>query len=188
MKTHTDGVLRLPASVIAIGVFDGVHQGHQAVIQQAVDRSRELQVPSVVYTFDPPPRAFFQGARILTPLPVKLERLAALQVDHAIVAPFDESYARCGAGPFIERLAKLNPLEVRVGEDFRFGRNREGDINLLNQHFQVKITHPVCCAEGQRISSTRIRQLIAQGEIERSFSLLGWSEQHFGYDERGLER
>ncbi len=181
MKTHEDGELYLLASVIAIGVFDGVHQGHQAVLQQAVDRSRKLKVPSVVFTFDPPPRTFFQGAQILTPLPTKLTRLAALNLDHAIVARFDDVYARCGATQFIENLTKLNPLEVMVGEDFRFGKNREGDLDLLRQHFHVRVTQPVCCSQGERISSTRIRQLIAQGEFERSHSLLGWSEHRFEF-------
>lgn len=61
IETHTEGSLKLSGSVVAIGAFDGVHQGHQAVIRKAVERSKVLGVPSVVYTFDPPPRLYFQG-------------------------------------------------------------------------------------------------------------------------------
>ncbi|RXT13475.1 FAD synthetase [Ammoniphilus sp. CFH 90114] len=174
MKTHAEGSLFLTASIVAIGAFDGVHQGHQAVIREAVNRSRELKVPSVVFTFDPPPRNYFQGVQMLTPIDEKLQRLAELGVEHAIVAKFNTSYAKRSSSRFIQGLARLNPLEIMVGEDFRFGRNREGDVSLLSQFFQVQVTEPVCCSGGKRISSTRIRELIAQGDLQQSHSLLGW--------------
>ncbi|MGG0240272.1 FAD synthetase [Bacillus rhizoplanae] len=174
METHINEILRLPGSVIAIGAFDGVHQGHQAVIREAVKKARILGVPSVVYTFDPPPRHCFQGARILTPVPKKLVRLEQLGIDHVIIARFDELYASRHPLDFIKNLMNLNPLEIMVGEDFRFGKNREGDINLLARHFCVQIAQPVCCSDGILISSTRIRQLISKGDIKQSYSLLGW--------------
>lgn len=174
MEKHVDETLTLPGSVIAFGAFDGVHQGHQAVIKEAVIKARILGVPSLVYTFDPPPRHCFQGARILTPVPQKLVRLEQLGIDHVVMARFDELYASRHPLDFVNKLMNLNPLEITVGEDFRFGNNRKGDIKLLAQYFRVQITQSVCCSDGMLISSTRIRQLISQGEMQQSYSLLGW--------------
>ncbi|WP_442599761.1 FAD synthetase [Neobacillus sp. D3-1R] len=174
METHYNTSLTLPSSIVAIGAFDGVHRGHQTVIKQAVQRSKQLKVPSLIYTFDPPPRVYFQGVRVLTPLFEKLARLESLGVDHVFVTSFDQTYAKRSAYEFIESLSKLNPLEINVGEDFRFGFNREGDLNLLKQYFKVKVSKPVCCPNGKTISSTRIRQLISQGDRHLSNLLLGW--------------
>ncbi|MGO4498873.1 FAD synthetase [Paenibacillus sp. 2RAB27] len=178
MQSHADGILTLPGSVIAIGAFDGVHQGHQAVIQQVLLRSEILGAPSVVYTFDLPPRTFFSGARMLTTMEEKLDRIARLGIEHTVVAQFDEQYASRSSSDFIENLSKLNPLEIIVGQDFRFGKNREGDITLLERYFKVRMMQPICCSEGKHISSTRIRQLISDGEIQQSFNLLGWLHAH----------
>ena len=175
MDTHVNETLTLPGSVIAIGAFDGVHKGHQAVISEAVKKARILGVPSLVYTFDPPPRHCFQGARILTPVPEKLVRLEKLGIDHVVIVRFDELYASRPPLDFIKNLMNLNPLEIMVGKDFRFGKNREGDINRLAQYFCVRITQPVCCSDGILISSTRIRQLISKGDFKQSYSLLGWA-------------
>ncbi|WP_423410537.1 FAD synthetase [Heyndrickxia sp. MSNUG] len=175
MKAHVYTTLELPQSIVAIGAFDGVHRGHQAVIRQAVQRGRKLMVPSVVYTFDPPPRVFFQGVRMLTTVEEKLFKMEKLGAHHSVVARFDEMYARRSAYEFIETLAKLNPLEVMVGGDFRFGKDRLGDIALLEKYFQVRVTKPVCCSKGSPISSTRIRQLLSEGEVHLSNTLLGWT-------------
>lgn len=174
MESHLYTSLTLPCSVIAIGAFDGVHRGHQAVIRQAVQRGKQLNAPSLVYTFDPPPRVYFQGARLLTSIHEKVTKLEKLGVDHVMFARFDQIYAQSSAYEFIKTLSRLNPLEVIVGEDFRFGKNREGDITLLNKHFHVRQIEPVCCSSGNPISSTRIRQLLSIGETQISNSLLGW--------------
>jgi len=173
MQTLKDGVLKLAGSVIAIGAFDGVHRGHQAVIKQAVEKSRDNQVPSVVYTFDPPPRNYFKGVQILTPIQEKVCRISKLGVDYIIVASFDEWYATRPPEDFICELFKLNPVEVTVGADFHFGKNREGDVNFLEKYFHINITPPVYCKGGELISSTRIRQLISEGDLKQSYSLLG---------------
>jgi riboflavin kinase / FMN adenylyltransferase len=174
MKAHIYTSLDLPRSIVAIGAFDGVHRGHQAVIMQSVQRGKKLNVPSVVYTFDPPPRVFFQGARMLTTVEEKLLKIEKLGADHAIVGMFDEVYAKRSAYEFIDSLARLNPVEIMVGGDFRFGRDRLGDIVLLERYFQVRVTKLVCCSKGNPISSTRIRQLISEGEVNLSNALLGW--------------
>jgi len=160
-------------SVIAIGAFDGVHQGHQTVIGEAVERSKVLGVPSLVYTFDPPPRFYFQGVRILTPVEEKVALLKQLKVDHVVVAQFDKFYISRHPMDFINDLKDFCPLEISVGSDFRFGKNREGDINLLKKHFNLRVIKPVCCTSGKVISSTRIRELISKGHIQESLALLG---------------
>lgn len=174
MKTHVYTTLELPQSIVAIGAFDGVHRGHQAVIRQAVQRGRKLKVPSVVYTFDPPPRVFFQGVRLLTTVEEKISKIEKLGAKHTVVASFDEVYAKQSANEFIETLIKLNPVEILVGGNFRFGKNRQGDVELLERYFKVRVTKPVCCPKGSPISSTRIRQLISDGEVALSNALLGW--------------
>lgn len=165
--------MKLSGSVIAIGAFDGVHQGHQSVIREAVERSEILGVPSLVYTFDPPPRFYFQGVRILTPVEEKLNLMGQLGVDHVVVAPFDEFYVSRPPIDFIKDLMNFNPLEIIVGNNFRFGKDRVGDIHLLANYFNVRVIEPVCCTGGKVISSTRIRELISQGNIQESMALLG---------------
>ena len=95
---------------MAIGGFDGVHKGHQKLIDSARRHAEKLQLPFVVYTFDPPPRVFFQEVRLLTPLPEKLNRLRRLGVQHVVIAPFDTLYASRKAEEFHDELQKLNPL------------------------------------------------------------------------------
>jgi FAD synthase len=121
MRIHGEGTLRLDASVVAIGAFDGVHRGHQSVILQAVEAGRALAVPAFVYTFDPPPKAVFGSARVLTPIRDKLDRLARLGPDHAVVAHFDRAYASRPPADFIEELRALNPAELWVGADSASG-------------------------------------------------------------------
>ncbi len=174
MEAHIYSSLELPRSIVAIGAFDGVHRGHQTVIRQAVQRGRKLKIPSVVFTFDPPPRVFFQGARILTTVDEKLAKIAKLGAKHTVVHRFDEVYASRSAYEFIDCLAKLNPAEIMIGGDFRFGKDRLGDVSLLEKYFKVSVTKPVCCSQGSVISSSRIRQLISEGETHLSNALLGW--------------
>ena len=131
MRAYRSGELCLPASIVVIGAFDGVHLGHQTVIGRAVCAAWCLAVPSVVYTFDPPPKAFFSGAKVLTDIVEKLRRLSLLAPDYATVASFDRDYAAHPAEDFITELVLLNPIEVWVGADFRFGAGRQGDIEML---------------------------------------------------------
>lgn len=172
MKIHESEVLNLDGSVIAIGAFDGVHKGHQTVIKQMVERSNLYDVPSVVYTFNQPPRAYFQGAQILSNKQEKMNKLNKLEVDHTVIATFNTEYLSRSAESFIEEIAQMNPRQIIVGEDFRFGYKRAGDIELLRQHFQVGTISPVCCLNGERISSTRIRELIIEGKMDEAIPLL----------------
>jgi riboflavin kinase/FMN adenylyltransferase len=168
-------MLSLLGSVLTIGTFDGVHRGHQALIRRAVHRAARAGMPSVAYTFDPPPKAFFQDAPTLTPLPEKVRRLEALGLDHVIVARFDAGYAARDAEDFLDEIADLGPVEVWVGPDFRFGRGGAEDTRTLGARFATRSLEPVRCEGGRTISSTRVRGLLAQGEVGEAERLLGWS-------------
>jgi len=175
MEMYPDQTLQLPGSVVTIGAFDGVHRGHQALIGRAVNRAGELGVPAVVYTFDPPPRAYFQGAPVLTPLARKLRRLEALGPEFVVVAGFDAGYAARSAEDFLDELAALSPSEVWVGPDFRFGRCGAGDVDALATRFRTRVFEPVQCSRGEVISSSRVRRLMALGATGEARALLGWS-------------
>lgn len=160
---HPEGHLTLARSVVTIGAFDGVHRGHQALIRTAVARAQALAVPSVVWTFDPPPKVFFAGAEQLSTLEDKLARIGMLCPDYVVVASFTDAYRRRSADAFLEALAQVNPLELHVGADFRFGAGQSGDTTVLAQRFNVRIFDPVRCGAHQVVSSSRIRDLRAQG-------------------------
>ncbi|KMJ60518.1 FAD synthetase [Bacillus sp. LL01] len=164
----------MPKSIVTIGAFDGVHRGHQALMREIVQRGRLLNIPTVVYTFDPPPRAYFQNAHMLSSIHEKVRRLQALGLDHCIVAKFNEKYLKQTACQFMDELQQLNPVEIVVGKDFRFGKDRSGDVTLLKECFKVRIIEPIICSNGKVISSTRIRELVSRGENRQAFSLLGW--------------
>jgi riboflavin kinase/FMN adenylyltransferase len=172
---HPAETLSLPGSVITAGAFDEVHRGHQALIRKVVERAAELGAPSVAYTFDPPPRAYFQDAPVLTPLPEKVHRLESLGLDHAVVAVFDDAYAARSAQDFLEELADLNPVEVWAGPDFRFGHVEEGDVDTLGARFTTRVIEPLRCWEGKVISSSRARALLAQDDVDKARHLLGWN-------------
>lgn len=167
---HGD-VPRLDASAVSLGAFDGVHCGHQALISGTVARARTLGVPSVICTFDPPPKVFFGRARQLCPLAEKLARISALCPDHVVVFSFDERLRCMSPEAFMARLARMAPQEIRVGNDFRFGARQTGDVELLAQAFNVVIQPPVCCPEGDVVSSSRIRRLLEDG-LESAADLL----------------
>lgn len=174
MQVHKSKTLKLPECVLTVGALDGLHIGHQTLLKHARKQADKLGVPLVVYTFDPPPKVFFQHVQLLTPLPEKLAMLEVLGVDHVVIARFNAEYISQGVDRFLQELKDLNPLEICEGHDFRFGRGREGDINTLRKYYNVFILEPVVCNEGKSISSTRIRALFQIGEFEEANLLLGW--------------
>ncbi|ARC35215.1 FAD synthetase (plasmid) [Paracoccus yeei] len=171
-RVVTDRQIALPASVAAIGAFDGVHRGHQHLIRAAIRDARARGVPSVVWTFDPPPKVFFGRARQLVALDQKLARIGLLGPDWIVVAPFHAAYARRSAEAFLADLGRIAPRRIHVGADFRFGARQSGDVALLARHFDLALARLVCCAGGQTISSSRIRLLTAEGRAEEAASLL----------------
>lgn len=175
MQIHPCQSLCLSSSIVTIGALDGVHLGHQALIGQAKRRANIIGLPLVVYTFDPPPKVYFKGKQQLTTIDEKLHRLAQLGVDHVVVAPFNEQYLNRTASSFIAELSHLKPMEIWTGPDFQFGKNKQGNIQILQKQFEVQVIYPVRCDLGEVISSSRIRSLIEQKRYLEASRLLGWS-------------
>lgn len=168
--------------VVTIGNFDGVHLGHRAILDTVVERAHAHGGQAVVYTFDPHPRKVLQagrGPKLLTTLEQKLELLAAAGVEAVIVEPFSLDFARTSADTFIrENLhQRVRPVEVYVGYDFHFGRDREGSMRLLTETgpmlgFAVTIIPEVTIDAGD-VNSTRIRELLGAAELARANEMLG---------------
>ncbi|MEZ4279309.1 MAG: bifunctional riboflavin kinase/FAD synthetase [Myxococcota bacterium] len=169
-------------AVLTIGNFDGVHVGHQAILRMIVDRARALDGESVLYTFEPHPRRVLQSEkalRLLETFDQKMETLAAFGVDAVIAEPFDQGFARVSPEEFIQDYVhgRVRPVEVYVGYDFHFGRDREGSMRLLTERgphlgFSVTVV-PEVSVEGRDVNSTRIRQLLSEGQVEEAALLLG---------------
>jgi FAD synthase len=173
---HRERELTLAASVVTIGAFDGVHRGHQELIRQTIATARRHRLPAVVYTFDMPPKVYFGQAEALISLAERLRRIAALKPDHIIVARFDRDYAHRTAMDFIAELRNLNPLQILVGDDFRFGSCKSGNTALLQRHFNTYNPPPVRCSNGEIVSSSRIRTLRRSGFAAAAAALEGWKE------------
>jgi len=175
-RLHRDAPM-LEAAVVTIGAFDGVHLGHQALVRGAQESARKRGLPLVVWTFDPPPKVFFGRATLLCTAHEKVERIASLGVDHLVLSRFDAAFRARTAQSFMADLQAMNPAEVWVGDDFRFGAMQAGDVDLLSRHFTVRMLDPVNCEKGERISSSRIRNLWRAGQYELCRTLLGWTDQ-----------
>ncbi len=168
--------------VATIGNYDGVHLGHQAVLDQVRHLARPRGLPVTVVTFEPSPQEYFaaEGAPArLSRLPEKLGELAGAGVDRVLCLRFDRALAQLSATAFVERLLiqGLGVRELVVGDDFRFGRGREGDFALLRRMgeqagFGVHRTLTLS-VDGERVSSSRIRACLAAGDLRQARQLLG---------------
>ncbi|MEK7772019.1 MAG: bifunctional riboflavin kinase/FAD synthetase, partial [Pseudomonadota bacterium] len=167
---------------LTIGNFDGVHLGHQAMLSRLKDAAHRLGLPACVMTFEPHPREFFapdQAPTRLTSLREKLQLLAQSEVDCVHVCRFNYDFARISPEEFITRVLNQE-LSVRwllVGDDFRFGARRAGDLTMLQTFatengFAVEVM-PGVIIEDQRVSSTAIRQALAGGDLNSARKLLG---------------
>jgi riboflavin kinase/FMN adenylyltransferase len=164
---------------VAIGTFDGVHRGHLRVI----DAARKAGLQTTVVTFDPHPRAVLGGeVELLATLERRLELLEAAGVEDVLVLRFDDRLAALSAEEFAERILRgIGAETVAAGETFRFGRGREGDLELLERlGFDVRRVPLV-----ENVSSSRIRQLIHAGETRRAAGLLGRPPEVEGIVVRG---
>lgn len=168
--------------VITIGNFDGVHQGHQVIIRQLQRHAREAGLPAVVITFEPQPLEYFAPEAAparLTAFREKLELFARFAVDRVFCLRFTHALATLPAQRFVEDLlvSRLGVKRVIVGDDFRFGKGRAGDFDLLErlgrEHGFAAIPTETFYLDGKRVSSSRIRTHLAAGEFERAARLLG---------------
>ncbi len=178
-----ENIQRYPTGcVVAIGNFDGVHRGHQVIIENLIKESLRHKIPSVVVVFEPQPKEYFLGDKApsrLTNLREKIVQIKQFGVQNLVCLHFNKKIAELSPAQFIEEILvkKLGVRYLIVGDDFRFGRNREGDFVMLSQaglqhNFIVEVTPSV--AEGSvRISSTLIRDAIAHGEFVKAKNYLG---------------
>ena len=164
---------------VAVGTFDGVHRGHLRVI----DAARQAGLRTSVVTFDPHPRSVLGGGvELLATLERRLELLAAAGVEDVLVLPFDEALAAMAADEFAERMLRgIGAETVAAGETFRFGHGRGGDLDLLERlGFDVRRVPLV-----ENVSSSRVRELVRAGEIERAARPLGRPPEVEGLVVRG---
>jgi len=175
-------------AVITIGNFDGVHIGHQALFYEVIEKAYAIGGTSIAMTFEPHPLRLLQQHNrppLITLLEQKVELIERSGIDVLICVPFTREFAAIPAAAFVEELLvrKIGLKAIVVGEDYAFGKNREGDIGLLKElaprfGYEVLVTSMIRTVKGmsERISSTAIREMVLEGKVEPACKMLG---RHF---------
>ncbi|UOR12687.1 bifunctional riboflavin kinase/FAD synthetase [Halobacillus amylolyticus] len=179
--SDSDFSFDLNPSAVAVGFFDGVHKGHQEVITTAQNKADQLGLASAVMTFDPHPSVVLnkavQHARYITPLSEKQDILETMEVDYLFVVRFDQSLAALSPQQFVDDFfIGLNIKHVVAGFDFSYGHKGKGSMETLPEHAQGRLTYTVVEKveqESSKVSSTRIRKLLDDGEVIEVSELLG---------------
>ena len=191
--------------VLAIGVFDGMHLGHREVIGEALERAKVLSGKAVVLTFAPHPIQVLHPEKnlaLIVSLAHRLKLMEAFGVDTCIVIPFTKRFSLLSPQNFIKRylIDHISPSEVYVGDDFRFGHNREGTLNYFQgegeqKGFEVHGVHFVRISarlkigtQKRKISSTHIRLFIQKGRLKEAQDLLSRRVSTMGKVEKGVGR
>lgn len=186
MEVYQDikNVVRQPEAVLTVGSFDGLHLGHQFVLEELKARSRAVGAMSTLVTFKPHPKFVIGGGedpdfRVLTTIAEKINILESLGLERLVVVPFTEEFAKTSAEEFIESILfeRIGFKEIIVGYDHAFGRNREGNSDTFRR-LGTKLNFAVTELEAVRgddteISSTEIRRLLHEGRVENVMSKLG---------------
>lgn len=184
-------------TAVTIGVFDGVHIGHQTIIKMAVDFAKKINGKSVVVTFEPHPLAIVHPdskPALLTATDLKAEYIEALGVDYMLVIPFTHEFANMDAETFVDEvlLEKLHARYVIIGEDFSFGRNRRGNVGFMSAYGGSKglkvIAVPHIKSDNVVISSTEIRKRLKRGDIRGVRELAGRYPKYRGKVVHGFRR
>jgi riboflavin kinase/FMN adenylyltransferase len=193
--------LGLKHPAVTLGTFDGLHRGHIAILERLSAVARENDAPRVAVTFDPhPQRVLSTGSRVprlLSTLDERLARFEAIGVDCVVVIPFDREFSRWPAERFVDDvlIKHISAGRVVVGYDHAFGHDRRGKADMLTSYLAPKgivvdVVPPVKCGDGP-VKSSRIRRLLAAGEIDMANSLLGYEYSFMGTvvkgDGRGSE-
>lgn len=174
LKPHHHG------SVVTIGSFDGVHLGHQAIIRQLKTQSHEFKLPAVAVIFEPQPREFFRApAARIQPLREKVAALFDEGIDRVLCLRFDDALSKMAPEHFVQKILieALGVQHLVVGDDFRFGKDRAGNDQLLTQMagqegFTIASAE-VVEIDGKRVSSTYIRESLANGKFRRAAKFMG---------------
>ena len=184
-------------AVVTTGNFDGVHLGHRALFRQVMEKARSIEGTSVVVTFEPHPIKVINSDKhfpLITLYEQKVELIGETGIDTLICIPFTEEFATTSARSFVKDilLDLIGMKAIVVGQDYSFGRKREGDVALLKEmsqalDFEVIISDWIAL-EGHRISSTEIRNLVSEGDVEVAGKLLGRHYQVRGNVVRGRDR
>ena len=169
-------------TLVSVGNFDGMHRAHARVLCELVKRSSARNAKSVAVTFEPHPVRILRpdsGLKLLTPTAQKLQLLAQSGIDAVLLLPFTRDMSLMSAHDFAGQILRdrLQALEVHEGYNFHFGHKAAGDVAALTQFgrelgFEV-VTYPEMLARGESVSSTRIRELIREGQVDRARHLLG---------------
>ncbi|HEX8746535.1 MAG TPA: bifunctional riboflavin kinase/FAD synthetase [Pyrinomonadaceae bacterium] len=193
----TDNAKIARPTVLTLGVFDGLHLGHQLVMRTVVERARSVRAVPTVITFEPHPRAVLHpesAPPLLQTFDQKVEALGVLGIEQTIVVHFDKAFAEVRAEDFLRDVVheRLQAREVYLGKGFAFGHNREGDIELLKRASRALGFHADEVAEvrlrGRRISSSLIRKLLVEGRVNLARRMLGRPYGVEGRVVRGAER
>ncbi len=185
-------------SVVTVGNFDGMHQGHTRVVGTCVERARKRGCNSVALTFDPHPRAVHRPdteTPLITPLSERLDTMETTGLDGVLVAEYGPELYLLSPEDFVERylVDRLGAVEVIVGEDFRFGKDNSGDIDTLRElgrrfGFDVSMVTDIASPEGRRWSSSWVRELMREGDVAEASRVLGRFPRVCGQVVHGAKR
>jgi riboflavin kinase/FMN adenylyltransferase len=184
-------------TVLTLGVFDGLHLGHQLIMHTVVERARAVGAVPTVITFDPHPRAVLHpesAPPLLQTFDQKIEAFGVLGIEQTIVVRFTKQFASIQADQFLCEVVKdrLHAKEVYLGKGFAFGHGREGNIDLLRKLGDelgfVAGEVPEVCLRDKRVSSSKIRELLTRGRVNLARRMLGRPYGVEGLVERGAER
>lgn len=174
----------LKGGVVAIGNFDGIHRGHQAVLDEAISQARSRDVPALVLTFEPHPRTIFRpdlDLFRLTTAPMRARLLRAMGFDGVVEQGFSRNFAEMSAEDFVQQIIMrgLGAVHVVAGHDFHYGKGRGGTPQTLEEAgrragFSVSLVDALSDEGGVPISSSRIRELLADGDLAEASGLLGY--------------
>lgn len=189
-----------PNAVVTIGNFDGVHKGHQAILHQVIEKAEAINGTSVAITFEPHPLKVLsdEGAPpLITLYEQKVELIEQTGIDVLICTPFTQSFAALSAESFIEDILihKIGMKAIVIGKDYQFGKNRRGSVAFLREYakayaIEVLVADwiPVSAQIPDRISSTRVREIVMEGRVEEARHLLGRYYQIRGEVVTGRQR
>ena len=185
MNLHTDieDLPQISNAVITIGTFDGVHVGHQQIISQLKSEAERIGGETVIITFHPHPRKVVRtdhDVKLITTIAERIDLLSTAGIDHLVIVPFTHHFSELEPQEYVETFLKkrFNPSVVIIGYDHKFGKDRKGDYKLLEAYsakrfFELKEI-PQHVINHNTVSSTRIRDYILNGEVQKANELLGY--------------